>query len=84
MVLTSFLTIGGNMCGRMPIDQGGGDMCGICSRYWGNVVRRRVKDGTGKETPFFPLCETHEKELDEKGSVTVSIIRDKGKIYYRA
>ena len=71
------------MCGSMTIEKDDRDMCGICSSYWENVVRRRVKDEAGKETPFFPLCKTHEKELDEKGSVTVSIIRDKGKIYYK-
>lgn len=68
----------------MTIELDNRDMCEICGCYWGKVVRRKVKDETGKGTPFFPLCKTHDKELDEKGFVTVSIIKDKGKIYYKA
>ena len=40
------------MCGSMTIEKDDRDMCGICSSYWENVVRRRVKDEAGKKLRF--------------------------------
>lgn len=68
----------------MPLDHEHGDSCKVCGSYWEPVRRVPVKDEAGSFTPFYPLCDTHSKELKEKGFVVISTVQKKGQKIYKA